>query len=408
MSRYRVTSVDVTHTRHQAVVEALSADEVAAAEAAAGRLVIDLRPDASWRGVWAYLNRDLALSNPVKERDLAQWARSLSGFLGAGIAIDEALQLTLETTRRARPKAVLAALLDSVRSGSTLRASLEREGGFPPTFVALVGAGELSGTLPAAMASIAAQLEGHRAFVEKMRSALIYPAFLTITASAAILVLLTVVVPNLQSLVESQDATTLPVMTQAVLAASDVVRTFGPWFAGALVAVIVLAGLVVRTASGQSAFHRAQLAVPLAGRLIVASDWSRYCRTMSALLAGGVQLSTAMPLALVSISNLTLRREFAAAHERVVSGSLLATALDPSRHRPNEALALIRMGERTGRLHQALAHAGTLLEQGVQQTLERTTTLIGPVLTLVFGMIAGTIVYAMLSTILSINEFAFR
>ena len=138
----------------------------------------------------------------------------------------------------------------------------------------------------------------------------------------------------------------------------------------------------------------------------MAIDLGRYCRALSALLAGGVSLARALPLAERTIENRALLADFTEAHRRVLHGAGLAEAASAGGRLPPDVAVRVRMGERTGRLAETLGNAAGLLEKRVRRRLETITTAIGPALTVGFGLVAGLIIYAMLSAILEMNEAA--
>ena len=150
------------------------------------------------------------------------------------------------------------------------------------------------------------------------------------------------------------------------------------------------------------------VAVPIVGAISVAADLSGYFRSLSALLGGGVRLSAALPIVARGIQNSALKAKLEAAHLDVVGGRALAKSLAAHCNLPTDALVLVRTGEKTGRLPETLDKAADLLAQRVKVKLETIAALAGPVLTVGIGAVAGTIVYAMFSTILGINELAFQ
>ncbi|PZQ11879.1 MAG: hypothetical protein DI565_16995 [Ancylobacter novellus] len=409
MARFRFVAATAGNDRREGALEAATVAEAAAELRRRGLFVVRLDPETSSRSLWATLNRDVAFAKPISSRELVSLTLEWAGLLEAGVTLDEALALSSAGRRPAGVLKVTAAIREAVKGGAALHEALKGHPRcFPPVYVALVQAGEAAGALGPVLRRLAKDLEGAQDFSEKIRGALLYPAFLVVTATGAIVVLLTVVVPNLEELVSERGSETLPLMTRAVIAISHALRDYGLAAAALLAAALVLGALSARVPATRRLMDRAVLTLPIAGELARASDAGRYLRTLSALVGGGVALPRALPLAAPSIGNGALNRDVEAAHAKILVGTAFGDALAASRALPDDALVLARMGERTGKLAEALGHAASLLETRVRRRMEAIATLIGPMLTVGFGLVAGVIVYAMLSTILGVNELAYQ
>ena len=116
----------------------------------------------------------------------------------------------------------------------------------------------------------------------------------------------------------------------------------------------------------------------------------------------------ALSLATEAVSHRTLYKAFQLTGQRVLSGGALSNSLEQTAMMPTDFMNLVRIGERTGTLVQMLERSAVLHEGQALRQLKLLTNLITPLLTIVFGAIAGVIVYAMLSTILSINELVLQ
>jgi type II secretory pathway component PulF len=241
---------------------------------------------------------------------------------------------------------------------------------------------------------------------EEVRNALLYPAFLMVTAIAGITTLLTVVVPNLENLFGSRSRDTLPAATRIVIATSHLLRDNGLVLALGLIVLMMALVAVAGSPVGKTFVNRLLLKTPIFGSLLQIIETGRFTRSLSALLAGSVAVARAMPLAVRTVSNGAMRHALQTAHERIMTGAPVGEAIAASGVLPADAIGLIRMGERTGRLDAALERIASLYEGRAARKLKALTTVLTPVLTIGFGLVAGVIIYAMLSTILSINDLA--
>jgi len=371
-----------------------------------GLIVIRLEKGSLAAQVWASLNREIHMGPAISSRDLATFSQEWAGLLEAGISVEEALSIMAASGSSSAAK-ILSSVRDEVTKGSPLHAALARHPDcFPVTYVTLIQAGETSGTLGSTLRRLADDLSMQRGVVEDVRNALLYPAFLLLTMLVGISTLLVIVVPNLEDLFGEQRLDMLPLATRLIIVASHVLREHGASFAAAI-AILSLCGVgLSRTTVGKFWLHHLCLRMPLIGALIQAIETGRFTRSFGALLKGGVSVTSALPLAVNTVSNQVIRRKLEGAYDRIVTGVAIGDAVAGAGILPRDAIGLIRMGERTGQLDLALERTALLYEGRATRRLKALTTLLTPSLTIMFGLLAGGIIYAMLSAILSINDLA--
>ncbi|NIX78432.1 type II secretion system F family protein [Microvirga terricola] len=404
--RFRYVAVTLANERHIGWVEAPSPEAAAAELRLKGLVTIRLEKASAFASIWTSLNREVSFRPPLTASDLANLSQEWAGLVEAGISVEESLGF-LQSSCKPSGRNVLARVREEVKEGSTLHEALaHRPDCFPLTYVTLVQAGETAGSLGSTLRRLADDLASQRSILEDIRNALLYPAFLLITAVIGISTLLVVVVPNLENLFGTRSHETLPTATRLVIATSHLLREGG---IAILISLSVLAfglAMAARTDSGRLAIHRGLLKTPVVGFLVLIIETGRFTRSLGALLKGGVTVSRAMPIAIRTVANQALRTRHERAHALILTGSGVGDALAEADAMSADAIGLIRMGERTGQLDASLERIAVLYEGRATRRLKALTTVLTPVLTIGFGLLAGVIIYAMLSTILSINDLA--
>ncbi|MGO4389322.1 type II secretion system F family protein [Microvirga sp. 2YAF29] len=404
--RFRYLAATAANERSSGWIDASSDQDAAAELRAKGLFVIRIRKTSRLAALWAFLNQDVSVRSPLTAPQLAATTQEWAGLLEAGISVEESLSLLIETAR-APARAVLERVREDVKEGLALYEALARHPRcFPATYVSLVQAGETSGSLSSTLVRLADDLAAQRGVMEDIRNALLYPAFLLVTAFIGITTLLVVVVPNLEGLLGPRSYDTLPAATHMVIAISHALREDGLVLLLAL--FILTAGLTAfaQTDKGRFRLHGLLLRLPVLGPLVRTIETARFTRIFGAMLKGGVTVPRGMPLAIQAVSNRAMRQRLGEAHEAILIGAGIGDAIARSETIPPDAIGLIRMGERTGQLDAALSRTATLYEGRAARRLKALTTILTPVLTIGFGLLAGLIIYAMLSTILSINDLA--
>jgi len=358
--------------------------------------------DGSTGASWALLKR-----RGTSSSDRLGFARQLATLVRAGVPLDRSLSLCRDLAEKPALQAVLAATLKELRSGQSLANSLAANPRFfPPLYVAMMRAGEASGTLPAVLDRLvefeefSAELRGY------LISALIYPMVLMVVGSVAIAFLLGFVVPRFAQIFE-EAGKELPLPTQILMDVSQAFRDYG-WIAAVVIIItVVLFARWVRTESGRLRWDQWRLKAPLLGDVSLKLEIARFAKTMGTLLNQAVPIISALRLTREVLSN----RRMAAAVEPLIQGVKrgqgLAGPLAETRMFPALAVQLMTLGEQTGKLDSMLLELATIYDREVRVATKRLVALVEPAVILAMGLVVGTIVISTLLAIVSINEVPF-
>ena len=334
-------------------------------------------------------------------------AHQLACLLESGMALDRALALAIEVSGDKRVRNQLEQVLTRVQSGAALSEGLTALGSsLPRAFISMVRAGEASGALDAALYRIAELSERSQAIRETLRSALTYPLILVVVTVLSLGFILTVVLPQFKPLFE-QAGDALPGSARLLLDLSELLNAYG-WM---LACGVAMAGVAVahwlKTPAIRFQRDRLALRLPVVGRLIGRLETTRFARTLGLLLANGIPLAVALPLARGSIQNGAIGATVDAAARRVTEGQSLSVTLAEGKVFHPFTLHFIRIGEESGNLEAMLIKLADINEREARQSIKGLIDLLVPALTIILGIAIGGIVATVLSAILSVNEIAF-
>ncbi len=325
----------------------------------------------------------------IPQTELAIATRQLATLLGAGIPLVESLGALTEQVEHARLKGILARVRDRVNEGTTFGDALAASGAFSDLFVSMVRAGETGGALEIVLLRLADYLETSVRTRNKVITIVTYPIFMLVLAMLVTVVLVTVVLPQVTELVTRLDAD-LPWITTAVLGTADFVKAYFLW----IVAFITLTtlGLVsaVRTEAGTRAFDRIKIGMPVAGRLIRLMAVSRFTRTLSTLLAGGVPIVKALETSRHVTGNRILGEAIERAKNSITEGSTISAPLKASGQFPPLVTHMIDVGERTGELEAMLQKVAEAYDEQVENAVTRMTAVLEPIL--ILGMVGVVLI----------------
>jgi type II secretory pathway component PulF len=332
---------------------------------------------------------------------LVVWAQTLAVMLGAGMALERALQFVTATSTNGQVMRASLDALHAVQRGESLAAALRGSPSvFAPVFVAMISAGEEAGALDTGFARTAAYLEEQNALRERLRAALSYPALLALVASVAVLVLMLFVVPRFATMLDELGGT-LPLSTRLLLGVSDVAQRW--WWLAALVLIGCLAGTRVWLAdpARRERWHATRLRLPIAGPIEEGLESARFLRTWATLLESGASVFASLVAARGVVLNTALGHRLDQAIEDVRRGRTIATAMTGLL--PPLALELIAAGEESGSLPALAMQAGLRADDSAQRALRRLVAFVEPALILLFGLLVGFVALAMLQAIYSVN-----
>lgn len=352
----------------------------------------------------AFLTREVGGRKRLSGSATADFVDRLALLLEADVSVEAALGILAGSATSAAMRQQAEALLRRLRSGASLAEAMSVEAGvFPAGVIAMVRAGEASGTLAPTLKLLGDTLKRTESVRQSVRSALIYPVILVITALGTVVFVLTVVLPELEPVIAEAGAAPPPAARMA-FAASFFVRQYW-WF---LLTGPTLLALAAHQAFRQPRFRLRRdaflLRVPILGQALRTAEAGRFARSLGALLGGGVPLSSALSLAHPALVNTVIARAVLRIAEGVREGGALAGPLAASGVMPDLAVQLIRIGEATGRLPSMLLQLAGLCEADVRRSLDRALALLVPLLTISLGGLVAGIIAAVMSAVLSMND----
>ena len=338
---------------------------------------------------------------PALERALA--TRQLATLVAAGIPLVESLTALVAQCEHAGLRALLGTVRDRVNEGSSLADALQGTGQFDTLYVSMVRAGEAGGVLDVVLERVADYLESQVTLSNKISSILVYPLAMLTFAAGVVAVLVTVVLPQITSLLESLDQE-LPFYTVWIIEGSEFTRTW--WWALliAAAAFVVLFRSAIATERGREIYDRVSLRLPVIGRIVRAVSIARFSRTLSTLLASGVGIIQALDISQHVAKNTLIAAAVRSARTAVIEGTSLAAPLRASGQFPPMVITMIEVGERGGEVDAMLARVANTYDEQVENSISKLTSLLEPLLILLMVGIVLVIILATLMPLLEVTN----
>ena len=344
----------------------------------------------------------------VGGRELVAFTQQLATLLEAGLPLDRALAIQEELTPNPRLRAITAHVLRSVRAGSSLGEALAEHHPrpFSRLYINMVRAGEKGGVLESTLRRLAEFLEEAQEFRDTLVSALIYPSLLACVGGAAVIFLMTFVIPRFADIFRDLGST-IPWPTQVLLSLSAWLRQYWWALAGAGLAIALALRIWMATAAGRLQADGFLIRLPVLGLVIVQTEVARFARITGTLLRSGVPMLSALGVVKDMMGNQVIARAVESLAEGARRGAGLAKPMEDTRAFPPLAIHMVRVGEETGRIEEMLLKVGATFESDTRKLVKRLVALVEPCIILAMGLVVGFIVVAMLMAILSITDIPF-
>jgi type IV pilus assembly protein PilC len=371
-----ISAPDLSAAREQLRLRGLLATELSAQDAAAKSGAVAVKK--------------------VKAKSLQIFSRQFATMIEAGLNVVTALVILEEQTEDKKLAMVISELRADVEGGLLLSEAMSRHPRvFSRLFIAMVQAGEAAGILDVVLDRVAYQIEKETKIKRRVRGAMMYPIMVLSFATLVLIGMLLFLVPVFVGIF-SQLGGDLPMLTQIVVGASDFLRA--KWWIVFPAAGLGIYGLLraKKTEKGRRIWDATRIRAPMGiGKVIVKIGMARFSRTLSTLVAAGVDIIRSLEITGATAGNSLIEDATAVVKERVTQGVPIAVPLAEAAIFPPMVSHMVRVGEETGELEKMLSKIADFYEDEVDSAIANLTSIIEPLMMIAVGIVVGIIIIAM-------------
>ncbi|HXE10136.1 MAG TPA: type II secretion system F family protein [Verrucomicrobiae bacterium] len=345
----------------------------------------------------------------IKTKDKVLFSRQLSTLINAGLPLVQSLRSVATQTTNKPFKVVINEIISDVEGGKSFSIALEKHPTvFNRVYVSLIAAAETSGTLDKGLERLADQQEKDADILSKVRGAMIYPGIVFCVMIAVVIFMLIKVLPQVQTIYAGLPGVSLPIFTRILLGVSHLITHF--WW---LMIILIVAGSFfasrwARTLGGRSAIDKFKMSAWPANHLFMKMYMARFARTGTTLVAAGVPLIQVMEITADAVDNVHIAASLHKAAEKVKGGKSLSEALEGDPNFLPLVPNMLHIGEQSGAMETMLEKVAIYYEKEVDNEIKAISTIIEPVMMVIMGIMAITIVAAILLPIYGlVNQTGF-
>ena len=336
-----------------------------------------------------------ARTRRVSREELITFCFHLSQLLKAGVSIIEALTDLRDTVDNPGFRQVIASLLEDIGGGLKLSEAMANHGYcFDGVFVALVRAGEQSGTLTEVLDELSENLKWQDEMAAQAKKALIYPSIVLVVITGVVFVLMTFLVPQL-AITFKQLVPKLPRETEVLIAISNFFVRWWYLILGVPIAAIVFGLIFGKTnEKAQRAIDGLMLRIPVLGEIRQKIILARFSTYFAMLYKAGISVLDCIQICEKIVGNRVMEEGLQRVGRSISEGQGISQAFLATKLFPPLVLRMLRVGESTGGLDASLLNVAYFYNRQVRDGIDRMQQLLGPATTIVLGLLIIAILYS--------------
>ena len=336
----------------------------------------------------------------VTRKDLIGFCFHMQQMTRAGLPILDALSDLRDSVDHPVFKEVIGNLINSVEVGKTLSQAMgEYPDVFDNVFVSLISVGEQSGELPEVLYKLTESLKWQDELMSKAKTVVIYPAFVGVVVLGVMLFMMLFVVPQMVDFIKEMGQT-LPVHTRALIALSNFLVNHW-WWSVPLPFVVLF--LMRAHARRDESFRlvvdgwklRAWYIGPITTKIVL----SRFASYFALCYSAGLDVIASLKISEDVAGNAVIRQGIERISAGIADGKPLSRAIEATELFPPLVTRMVKMGETTGELDNALHNVSYFYDREVTESIDRLKSMIEPAMTVVLGGIMGWIMLSVLGPI---------
>jgi len=398
MPLFSYTASDTSGNKKSGTVDARTRDLAVSLLKTQGLYVIELAEKRR------NIRERMGLFTGVPQGEVVAFTRQFSTMISAGLPISRALDVLSNQASNKTMGKIISEVLRDIEGGSSLSMALSRHPQvFPPTYQALVRAGEASGKLDEILKRLASTMEKQRELNAKFKGAMVYPSIVFLAMIGVFVLMMVFVIPKLAEMYKSLNVE-LPAMTQAMITLSDfMVNNF------IVLMILSVAGFMgaryfLKTESGREVLSNLVFGIPIFGKINRQKEVTDFTRTLSLLIASAIPIVEALNIVAGVMRNKAFRDAAFGAAAAVEKGNALSEYVKTNKVFPPLLGQMVSVGEETGQLDDVLDRVANYLEGEVDHSVKGLSAALEPVILLMLGGMVGFLIISIITPIYKITS----
>lgn len=343
-------------------------------------------------------------SGAVGLDDLVVFSRMMATLVGSGIPLIQTLDILIGQVDKEKFRVALRKVHSEVQSGASLSETLMKHPKvFPSLFIQMVRAGEKSGSLEEILDRVASYLEKTSILMKKVKSAMTYPAVVSVMAFLITFGMLAFVIPKFATIFDGLGAK-LPAPTQFLINLSSFLAQTWWIILPGIGGFIFGVGQLLKIPAIRIRWDTILLKMLVFGPLLLKVAVSKFTRTLATLVKSGVSILPALEIVSKTAGNMRIEKMVTTIMVSVKKGESISGPLERENVFPAMVVRMIAIGEETGELENMLVKVADFYDAEVDAAVDGLTSLIEPLIIAFLGIVIGGIAIALFLPILTMTQ----
>lgn len=397
---FKYKALDQDGSSKDGIIDAINIDIAIDALQKRGLSIVSIKPEEeAAKGLFS----NISFFETISNKDVVILSRQMATLFEAQVSALRVFQLLSMQSENPALRRKLKEVVDDLQSGNSISSSLGKHSDvFSPFYINMVKAGEESGKLDQTFIYLADYLDRTYEVTSKVKTALIYPAFVVFTFITVMILMLVVVIPKISTIL-TESGQAIPIYTKIVLGISDFFVSYGLF----LLIGIIIGGFFLwrylQTDAGKLAFDDMKITTPFVKSLYSKLYLSRIADNMNTMLVSGIPMVRGLDLTASVVDNLVYKNILNKTVEDVKGGSSVSGALEKHEQIPGIFIQMVRIGEETGQLGNILKTLANFYRREVTNSIDSLVSLIEPAMIVLLGLGVSFLLASVLVPIYSIS-----
>jgi len=396
---FKYKTLDQLGNSKDGTIDAINIEVAISALQKRGLVVVSIKPEEERN----FLESRISFFDKVSNKDIVILSRQMATLFEAQVSALRVFQLLAMQSESAALRRRLKNVVDDLQAGSTISGALAKHPEvFSSFYVNMVKAGEESGKLNETFMYLADHLDRTYEVTSKVKTALIYPAFVIFTFLAVMILMLTVVIPKLSGIIQDSGQA-VPIYTRIVIGLSDFLISYGWILFVAIIVFVFLLWRYLQTEAGRLSWDETKITAPFIKKLYSKLYLSRIADNMNTMLLSGIPMVRGLDLTSDVVDNSVFKKILSMAVEDVKSGTSVSDALAKHSEIPGIFIQMVKIGEETGQLGNILKTLAAFYRREVTNAIDTLVSLIEPAMIILLGLGVGFLLASVLIPIYNIS-----
>jgi len=396
---FKYKAVDTNNVKKEGTIEAVNIEVAISSLQKRDLILSDITPvdDKS------FLERNISFFERISSKDIVVLSRQMATLFEAQVSALRIFELLSSQSEKPTIRRKLSEIASDLQAGNTISEALSKHPDmFSAFYVNMVKSGEESGKLDQTLLYLADYLDRTHEVTSKVKSALVYPAFIVFTFVAVMVLMLTVVIPKI-SFILTEAGQDIPIYTKVVLGLSSFFVSYGVL----ILILLIIGGFFLwrysRTEAGEYTFARFKISLPWVQDLYRKLYLSRIADNMNVMLLSGIPIVRGLALTSKVVDNKVFEDLLKQAEEDVKTGNSISDAMMKSGEIPGMFIAMIKIGEETGQLGNILKTLASFYRREVITAIDTLVSMIEPIMIVGLGFGVAFLLASVLIPIYNIS-----